>query len=47
MDSVTRMAIDGQQAFALIATVLWTMLRIGAVVNAVSRVIAAEAAAAS
>ena len=34
MDSVTRMAIDGQQAFALIATVLWTMLRIGAVVTA-------------
>ena len=34
MDSVTRMAIDGQQAFAIIATVLWTMLRIGAVVTA-------------
>lgn len=34
MDSVTRMAIDGQQAFAIIATVLWTMLRIGAVFTA-------------
>ena len=34
MDSVTRMAIDGQQAFAIIATVLWTMLRIGAMVTA-------------
>lgn len=34
MDSATRMAIDGQQAFAIIATVLWTMLRIGAMVTA-------------
>lgn len=34
MDSVTRMAIDGQQAFAIIATVLWTMLRVGAMVTA-------------
>ncbi len=34
MDSATQMAIDGQQAFALIGTTLWTMLRIGAMVMA-------------
>jgi flagellar biosynthetic protein FliR len=34
MDSVTRMAIDGQQAFAIIGTVLWVMLRIGAMLMA-------------
>jgi len=30
MDAVTAMAVDGQQAFSIIAHVLWTMLRIGA-----------------
>lgn len=34
MDSVTRMVVDGQQAFAIISTVLWTMLRIGALMMA-------------
>lgn len=34
MDSATGMVIDGQQAFAIIATVLWTMLRIGAMMMA-------------
>lgn len=34
MDSATRMVVDGQQAFAIIATVLWTMLRTGAMVTA-------------
>jgi len=30
MDAVTTMAVDGQAAFAIIVNVLWTMLRIGA-----------------
>lgn len=34
MDSATRMVVDGQQAFAIIATVLWIMLRTGAMVMA-------------
>lgn len=34
MDSATQMAIDGQQAFAIIGTTLWTMLRIGAMLMA-------------
>lgn len=34
MDAVTRMAIDGQQAFAIISTTLWVMLRIGAMLMA-------------
>lgn len=34
MDSATRMVVDGQQAFAIIATVLWTMLRTGAMITA-------------
>jgi len=32
MDAVTTMAIDGQMAFSIIVNVLWTMLRIGALV---------------
>jgi len=31
MDAATQMAADGLQAFGMIGTVLWTMLRIGAV----------------
>lgn len=34
MDAATRMAIDGQQAFAIIGTVLWVALRIGAMLMA-------------
>jgi len=34
MDAVTRMGIDGQQAFAIISTTLWVMLRIGAMLMA-------------
>lgn len=34
MDSATQMAIDGQQAFAIIGTALWIMLRIGALLMA-------------
>jgi flagellar biosynthetic protein FliR len=34
MDSATQMAIDGQQAFAIMGTVLWAMLRIGAMLMA-------------
>ncbi|WP_434027903.1 flagellar biosynthetic protein FliR [[Pseudomonas] boreopolis] len=34
MDAATQMVIDGQQAFAMIGTVLWTMLRIGALLAA-------------
>ncbi len=34
MDAVTHMAIDGQQAFAIISTTLWVMLRIGAMLMA-------------
>ncbi|MGV8958969.1 MAG: flagellar biosynthetic protein FliR [Stenotrophomonas sp.] len=34
MDSATQMAIDGQQAFAIIGSTLWTMLRIGAMLMA-------------
>jgi flagellar biosynthetic protein FliR len=30
MDSATQMVIDGQQAFAMVGAILWTMLRIGA-----------------
>ena len=32
MDAATQMAADGLQAFGMIGTVLWTMLRIGAVI---------------
>ena len=38
MDSVTRVVIDGQQAFAIIGTVLWVMLRIGAMLVAMPMV---------
>jgi len=38
MDSVTRMVIDGQQAFAIIGTTLWVMLRIGAMLMAMPMV---------
>ena len=38
MDSVTRMVIDGQQAFAIIGTLLWAMLRIGAMLMAMPMV---------
>ena len=34
MDSATQMAIDGQQAFAIIGNILWTMLRVGAMLMA-------------
>jgi len=34
MDAVTAMAVDGQEAFALIVNVLWTILRIGALLMA-------------
>jgi len=34
MDAVTTMAVDGGQAFAIIVKVLWTMLRIGALLMA-------------
>jgi len=34
MDSATQMAADGLQAFGMIGTVLWTMLRIGAMLMA-------------
>lgn len=34
MDAATRMAIDGQQAFAIIGTALWIALRIGAMLMA-------------
>ncbi|MEG2806154.1 flagellar biosynthetic protein FliR [Stenotrophomonas sp.] len=34
MDSATQMAADGLQAFGMIGTVLWTLLRIGAVAMA-------------
>jgi len=34
MDAVTAMAVDGQQAFAMVANVLWAMLRTGALVMA-------------
>ncbi len=38
MDSITRMVIDGQQAFALIGNTLWVMLRIGAMLTAMPMV---------
>ena len=38
MDSVTRVVIDGQQAFAIIGTLLWAMLRIGAMLMAMPMV---------
>ena len=38
MDSVTRMVIDGQQAFAIIGTLWWAMLRIGAMLMAMPMV---------
>jgi flagellar biosynthetic protein FliR len=38
VDPVTRMAIDGQQAFAIIGTTLWVMLRIGAMLMAMPMV---------
>ncbi|MGB3393687.1 MAG: flagellar biosynthetic protein FliR [Stenotrophomonas sp.] len=38
MDSITRVVIDGQQAFAIIGTVLWVMLRIGAMLVAMPMV---------
>ena len=34
MDSATQMAIDGQQAFGMIGTLLWTALRVGALLMA-------------
>ena len=34
MDSATQMAADGLQAFGMIGTILWTMLRIGAMLMA-------------
>ena len=34
MDSATQMAADGLNAFGMIGTVLWTMLRIGAMIMA-------------
>lgn len=34
MDAATQMAIDGQQAFGMIATLLWTALRVGALLMA-------------
>lgn len=34
MDTATRMAIDGQQAFAVIGTAMWIALRIGAMLMA-------------
>lgn len=34
MDAATRMVVDGQQAFAMIGTVLWVGLRIGAMLLA-------------
>jgi len=34
MDSATQMAADGLQAFGMIGTILWTMLRIGAMIMA-------------
>ena len=34
MDAATQMAIDGQQAFAMIGTLLWTALRVGALLMA-------------
>lgn len=34
MDAATQMVIDGQRAFAMIGAVLWTMLRIGALLMA-------------
>lgn len=38
MDAATQMAADGLQAFGMIGTVLWTMLRIGAVAVAMPMV---------
>ncbi|AUZ55121.1 flagellar biosynthetic protein FliR [Stenotrophomonas acidaminiphila] len=38
MDPITRMMIDGQQAFAIIGTTLWVMLRIGAMLMAMPMV---------
>lgn len=38
MDPVTRMVIDGQQAFAIIGTALWVMLRTGAMLMAMPMV---------
>jgi flagellar biosynthetic protein FliR len=38
VDSATQMAIDGQQAFALIGNVLWMMLRVGAMLMAMPMV---------
>ena len=38
MDSITRMTVDGQQAFAIIGTVLWVMLRVGAMLMAMPMV---------
>lgn len=34
MDPATAMVIDGQQAFGMIGTIMWTMLRIGAMLMA-------------
>ncbi len=34
MDAATQMVIDGQRAFAMVGAILWTMLRIGAVLTA-------------
>ncbi|WP_129135823.1 flagellar biosynthetic protein FliR [Luteimonas sp. YGD11-2] len=35
MDPATQMAIDGQQAFGMIGTLLWTALRVGALLMAI------------
>ncbi len=34
MDAATQMVIDGQRAFAMVGAILWTMLRIGALLTA-------------
>lgn len=33
MDAATQMVIDGQRAFAMVGSILWTMLRIGALLT--------------
>ncbi len=33
MDAATQMVVDGSRAFAMIGAVLWTMLRIGAMLT--------------
>ncbi|MEE7547996.1 flagellar biosynthetic protein FliR [Xanthomonas sp. Kuri4-1] len=34
MDAATQMVVDGQRAFAMVGAILWTMLRIGALLTA-------------